>query len=208
MRVTRILAAVVAMTGWTAAFGIPSASADPPCPDVDVVFARGTGEPPGPGGVGQAFVDSLSSHLPGRSVALYPVNYPATPNYAESAAVGADDASAHVRDMVGACPNTKTVLGGYSQGAGVATSATGMLPPPTADHVAAVVLFGRPASTYASNSWGGPLPVISPAYQPKTMDFCVPDDSICSEGNNPIAHVSYVGSDLIDQAAVFAAERL
>lgn len=208
MRVTRILGAVVAMAGWTAVVEMPCASADPPCPDVEVVFARGTGEPPGPGGVGQAFVDSLSAHLPGRSVTVYPVNYPATPNYAESAAEGADDASAHIRDTVAACPNTKTVLGGYSQGAGVATSATGKIPPPTADHVAAVVLFGRPASTYASNSWGGPLPVISPAYQPKTMDFCVPDDSICSEGNNPIAHVSYVGSDLIDQAAVFAAERL
>jgi hypothetical protein len=31
------------------------------CPDVQVVFARGTGEPPGAGRVGDAFTDSLRS---------------------------------------------------------------------------------------------------------------------------------------------------
>ncbi|MCK8647237.1 cutinase family protein, partial [Mycobacterium colombiense] len=35
---------------------IPSASAQ--CPDVQVVFARGTGEAPGVGPTGQAFVDA------------------------------------------------------------------------------------------------------------------------------------------------------
>ena len=34
----------------------PFASAEP-CPDVELIFARGSGEPPGVGGVGQAFVD-------------------------------------------------------------------------------------------------------------------------------------------------------
>ena len=38
------------------------ASAEP-CPDVEAVFARGTGEPPGVGGVGQSFVDSLRAQL-------------------------------------------------------------------------------------------------------------------------------------------------
>jgi hypothetical protein len=37
---------------------IPSASAAP-CPDVEVVFARGTFEPPGVGDTGQAFASSL-----------------------------------------------------------------------------------------------------------------------------------------------------
>ena len=36
---------------------IPSASAQ--CPDVQVVFARGTGEAPGLGPTGQAFADAL-----------------------------------------------------------------------------------------------------------------------------------------------------
>ncbi len=40
---------------------LPSAAADP-CPDVDVVFARGTGEDPGVGRVGQAFIDALRAN--------------------------------------------------------------------------------------------------------------------------------------------------
>src|ERR1700742_3637866 len=42
----------------------PSASADP-CPDVDVVFARGSGEPPGLGNIGQQFVDGLRGRIGG-----------------------------------------------------------------------------------------------------------------------------------------------
>ena len=36
------------------------------CPDVEVVFARGTFEPPGVGATGQAFVDALRARLPER----------------------------------------------------------------------------------------------------------------------------------------------
>jgi cutinase len=60
----------------------PRASADPissapttPCPDVEVDFARGTTEAPGVGGIGQAFVDSLQSHVGRKSVWTYPVDY-------------------------------------------------------------------------------------------------------------------------------------
>lgn len=38
------------------------------CPDVEVVFARATTEPPGIGAVGQAFVDSLRSQVGGKSI--------------------------------------------------------------------------------------------------------------------------------------------
>ena len=44
---------------------VPSASAEQ-CPDVQVIFARGTFEPPGVGGIGQAFVDSLRSKVGGK----------------------------------------------------------------------------------------------------------------------------------------------
>jgi cutinase len=37
---------------------VPSAAAQS-CPDIEVAFARGTGELPGTGAVGQAFVDSV-----------------------------------------------------------------------------------------------------------------------------------------------------
>ena len=63
MKIRRLArAAAAAVFGVTAAVmggAVPSASAQP-CPDVDVVFARGTGEVPGVGGVGQAFVDGCA----------------------------------------------------------------------------------------------------------------------------------------------------
>ena len=59
----------------SAPFGASVASAEP-CPDVEVVFARGTGEQAGVGGVGQAFVDAVRAQAGGRSVGVYAVNYP------------------------------------------------------------------------------------------------------------------------------------
>ena len=54
---------------------LPTASAQP-CPDTQVVFARGKGEDPGVGPTGQAFVDALRGALGGKSLDVYPVNYP------------------------------------------------------------------------------------------------------------------------------------
>src|SRR6187549_803131 len=77
---------------------VPSAAAAP-CPDVEVVFARGTTEPPGVGGTGQAFIDSLRSQLGGRSVAVYAVDYPASRDFDTSTPAGASDASSHIQSM-------------------------------------------------------------------------------------------------------------
>jgi cutinase len=186
----------------------PVASADP-CSDIEVVFARGTHEPPGVGEVGQAFVDSLSSQVGGRSVGVYAVDYPASDDYIGSSSNGSDDASAHVQDIVASCPKTRMVLGGYSQGAAVIELSSSAMPPVVADHVAAVALFGNPSSGFSSMlAGGGPLPTISPLYGSKTIDLCAPDDPICSAGSNIMAHVSYVQSGMTSQAATFAINRL
>jgi cutinase len=131
---------------------LPRASAA--CPDVEVVFARGTDEAPGAGRVGQAFISSLRQHTR-KSVGAYGVNYPANKDFL-AAADGANDASNHVQQMANNCPNTKLVLGGYSQGAAVidivaAAPLPGLgfhqpLPAEAADHVAAVALFGNPSA--------------------------------------------------------------
>src|SRR4051812_23647030 len=84
-KATRIIGGVVA-AAWalpTKAIHLPIATAEP-CPDVEVVFARGTTEPPGVGGVGQAFVDSLRSQLGGPSVGVYGVDYPASRDFDSS----------------------------------------------------------------------------------------------------------------------------
>ena len=202
-------AAVVATwTLMTAPIHAPAASADP-CSDVAVVFARGTHEGPGLGIVGQAFVDSLTSQLGGRSVDVYAVNYPANDDYHTSASMGSDDASTHVQGTIASCPNSKVVLGGYSQGSTVIDLATTAMPPSAADHVAAVALFGEPSSGFSSMLWGGqPLPTINPLYASKTISLCAPDDPICSGGGNIIAHVSYIQSGMTNQAATFAANKI
>ena len=186
----------------------PTASADP-CSAVAVVFARGTHQDPGLGDVGQSFVDSLTSQAGGRSVDVYAVNYPANDDYHNSATAGSNDASAHIQDTVASCPNTKIVLGGYSQGSTVIDLATADMPAPVADHVAAVALFGEPSSGFSTMLWGGqPLPTISPLYAGKTLSLCTPDDPICSPGGNIMAHVTYISSGMTNQAATFAANHL
>jgi cutinase-like protein len=187
---------------------IPASDADP-CPDVEIVFARGTSEPPGVGGVGQAFVDALRSQVGSRSVGVYAVDYPASNDFGNSTLAGADDASAHIQATAANCPGTRMVLGGFSQGAGVIDLATAALPPPVADHVAAVADFGGPRSSFADTLSPGPLPVISPLYAGKTIDMCVPNDPICFEGGWDMgAHNAYVQAGMVNRAAMYAASRL
>jgi cutinase len=191
---------------------VPSARADA-CPDIEVVFARGTGEPAGVGRVGQAFVDELRPRVNGRSVDVYAVNYPATRDFMR-AADGANDASLFVQNIATTCPDTKIVLGGYSQGAAVidiiAVAAQPMLgfadpmPAEIADHVAAVAVFGNPSIRLL----GGPLTALSPLYGYKTIDLCNGADPVCSDGNDVPAHSLYVQSGLATQAAQFVADRL
>jgi cutinase len=102
------------------------------------------------------------------------------------------------------------VLGGYSQGATVIDLSSTAMPPQVADHVAAVALFGNPSSTFARNtmSGGSTLPAISPLYGGKTIDLCVPNDPVCSEGADVFAHLIYVPTGMTSQAATFAASRL
>ena len=186
----------------------PTASADP-CSDVEVVFARGTHQEPGLGNIGQAFVDSLTSKVGGKSVDVYAVDYPANDDYHNSAPAGSNDASAHIQGTVANCPNTKIVLGGYSQGSTVIDLATQAMPAPVAGHVAAIALFGEPTSQFSSALWGGqPLPAINPVYSGKTISLCAPDDPICSSGGNIMAHVSYIQDGMTDQAAGYVADRL
>ena len=208
-RAMRILGAV-GTAPWAlpiALMHLPTAAADP-CPDVEIVFARGTTEPPGVGGVGQAFVDSLRSQLGGQTVGVYAVDYPASRDFGSSTPAGANDASNHMQSMSANCPKTRMVLGGYSQGAGVMDLATTAMPAQVADHVAAAALFGAPRSAFADSLSPGPLPTIGPLYATKTVDLCVPNDPICSNGVDMGAHVAYVQTGMVNQAAAFAADRI
>jgi cutinase len=203
------IAGAALVTVWALSSGLVGAriAVADACPDAEVVFARGTGEPPGVGGPGQAFVDSLTAQVSGKSVNVYPVNYPATPDYVDSAKAGAGDADAHVLGTAGNCPNTKIVLGGYSQGAAVMDMTSHQLSPQIANHVAAVALFGNPQSSYAKQLSDNQYPAIDPSYSSKTIDICLPGDNICAEGGSILAHLGYVPG-ATDQAATFVAHKL
>lgn len=189
----------------------PTAAADA-CANVAVVFARGTNEPAGVGRVGQAFVDSLRNDLNGQSMTVSAVNYPADYDFLQ-AAQGANDASAQIQTIAAQCPDTRIVLGGFSQGAAVADFVIGapgpifgytnLLPQQAADHVAAVALFGNP-----SNKIGKPIAVLSPAFAPRTIDLCNGADPVCSPGDDRAAHSQYVEAGMTAQAATFVANQL
>jgi cutinase len=198
---------------------VPSTSAEG-CPDVEAVFARGTTEAPGVGGIGQAFIDSLQTKVGPKSFGVYAVDYPASPDF-PTAVDGIRDAGNHVESMAASCPKTKMVLGGYSQGAavmGFVTSAAipdGVdaadvpkpMPPDVANHVAAVTLFGTPSQRFMDRV-GAPPVVIGPLYQPKTLELCANDDPVCSDGGDWAAHAAYVDDGMVDQAASFAVSHL
>lgn len=189
---------------------VPLANAAP-CADVEVVFARGTGEPAGIGRVGQAFVDALRPQLGGRTLDSYGVNYPADYDFLNSAA-GAADASDYISSLISQCPSTRIVLGGYSQGAAVMDMLAGIPPlgnklggdlaPPLPsnlnDSIAAVAVFGNPSTKFS-------VPITNSIFGSRAIDLCKDGDPICSRGRNPFAHSDYVTAGMAAQAANFVA---
>jgi cutinase len=194
------------------------------CPSIQVVFARGTFEAPGVGATGQAFVDALNARLPGKTVDVYAVNYPASLDFGQ-AADGIVDASNKIETIAASCPNTRIVVGGYSQGAAVAgytttdtvpagfalpAGITGPMPPAIAPHVAAVVLFGTPDTWFLNLvDHNAPPITIGQLYAAKTLQLCATGDPVCFPGGlDRAAHSSYKANGMADQAADFAARQL
>ena len=233
-------AAVVAKAAKTVTFGIaamgavavgsiagPTAIAnatDDSCAAVEVVFARGTFEAPGVGATGQAFVDALTARLPGKTVDVYGVNYPASLNFGQ-AVDGVTDASNRIQSIAAQCPATKIVLGGYSQGAAVAGYTTssvvpagftlpaglsGPMPASVASHVSAVALFGTPDDWFLGLVDRDAPPIaIGDQYTAKTIQLCATGDPVCFPGGlDRSAHSSYKTNGMTDQAADFVAARL
>ncbi|OBG39976.1 cutinase family protein [Mycobacterium sp. E3198] len=183
------------------------------CPDVEVIFARGTNEPPGLGRVGDAFVDSLRQQT-GLNILPYGVNYAASKLQLHGGD-GANDTIDRVKKSVETCPNTKIVLGGYSQGASVMDIVAGVpigginwgnsLPPQYAGNIVAVATFGDVADRA-----GGTLPAQSALLGSKAIDLCNPQDPIChaGQGNEWTGHTEGYVPAYTTQAAAFVASRL
>lgn len=227
----RVLSAVLIAAG--ALLSAPAVASAQPCPDVEAVFARGTSEPPGVGGIGEPFVDALRTAVGPKSLDVYPVNYEASSDFsdkiqfAQSVVDGIKDASGHIEATAANCPKTRIVLGGFSQGAAVAGFVTSAsvpdgipaeflpfvpkpMPPEIANHVAAVTLFGTPSNAWLQN-YGAPTITIGPLYAPKTLELCADGDTICNgdAGGAPsFAHASYPVNGMVNDAAGYAASHL
>jgi hypothetical protein len=123
---------------------------------------------------------------------------------------------------VAACPRTKMVLGGFSQGAAVMGFVTAdmvpdgvspadvpaPMPPSVADNVAAVALLGTPSARFM-HAIGEPDIAIGPQFAAKTIQLCVENDLVCATGGRSFdAHNQYVEDGLVNQATTFAATQL
>lgn len=208
--VSGMSACLLTVSAALTSLAVPAQAAS--CTDVALVFARGTSEPPGLGRVGQALSDQLAANLGGRTLGVYPVNYPASYDFL-AAADGAADATNQIAQIAANCPGTRIVLGGYSQGAAVVDMLLGIpplgakvgevgsappLPHSMASQVAAVAAFGNP-----STKFGTPVSAALPPFAGKGIDLCADGDPICSQGRNPFAHTSYEKTPMVGQAAGF-----
>jgi cutinase len=212
-------AAAIAAALLVAPTATPTSSAAP-CSDVEIVFARGTFAPQGFGGIGDDFVNAVRSKVTGKTVGAYAVVYPASTDF-PTAVDGIRDAANHIEQVVATCPNTKLVLGGYSQGAAVIgfTTANAVpsgvdpadvpkpMPPDVAGHVAAVALLGKPKQGFMEAIDEPPV-TIGPLYASKSIELCAPGDPICSDGGDGSAHTSYTRIGMTDQAAAFVAGKV
>lgn len=186
-----------------------------------MIFARGTTEVPGVGPTGDAFVNSLQSQVAGKSVEVYPVNYPATTDF-RTAVDGIGDARANILATAASCPETKMVLGGFSQGAAVmgfvtanvvpegvsASTVPAPMPLDVANHVAAVALFGKPSARFM-RAINDPQIVIGPSYVDKTIDLCVDDDLVCDpDGRSFGIHSRYADVGMANEGATQVAHKL
>lgn len=182
------------------------------CSDIEVIFARGTDDTPGLGTPGTAFVNALRGLTGGRTISTYAVDYPASYDFL-AAADGATDATNRIAMLAQQCPNTRIVLGGYSQGAAVVDMLAGVpplgnkigsigsappLPGSLVSNVAAVAVFGNPATKFSN-------PITKSVFAGRAIDLCKDGDPICSKGRNPFAHNDYVSAGLVQEAANFVA---
>ncbi len=206
-----LLVAALAMVG-TFAVRPTAAVAAASCADIDVVVARGTGEPGTLGIiVGDPVYAALRLRLSGHSTSAYPVNYPASlaPG---SASQGNRDLVDHVRTAASNCAAQRFIFVGYSQGADVVDNSIGVssdgalvggpivatIPTSIAPRIAAVLLFGNPIRAIGRRVTG--------TYQARTLDTCANGDPVCGGGANVLAHLSYTADAA--QAAAFAAARV
>lgn len=214
------------------------------CKDIELVFARGSGETRNTDQSFLEFKSTLEEKLKTTRLGydFIDLDYPAISVSDPSVMLGAffsgggsfafgDSVSAGVNNLTNlvndsACPNTKYVLAGYSQGAMVVINSLNKI---AADKIIYAATFGDPKlylpeggglfpaacmnmnlsnyrvyvpDCYAHNGLlGGTNPYQAADYFDKLGTWCNKMDIMCSSHFNLSHHVSYVADDLYADAA-------
>ncbi|KAA8643933.1 hypothetical protein EYZ11_006410 [Aspergillus tanneri] len=149
------------------------------CQELTFLFARGAAEPGNMGTVVGPDLAKQLTKLTKNKVNVQGVDYPVSAeNDASLGAAGGRKMASLVEDALQQCPDTKVVLGGYSQGTTVVHNAANKL---SKGQVAAAVLFGDPYQMR-------PLGKLDDS---KVKEFCAVGDPVCQNGDVAMAHMSY-----------------
>ncbi|KAI3397159.1 hypothetical protein diail_11133 [Diaporthe ilicicola] len=178
---------------------------------VHMIVARASLEPPG-FGVLANISTRVMQELPGSNAEA--VVYPATLDmYPTSEGAGVTAMTQLVNSYAQACPSSKMVLMGYSQGAQVTADVvcgstvngfakTQAISSAVTEKVAAIMLMGDPThftgqsydegtstknGVFPRNDSSSCAPVAN-----KMVSFCNSGDTFCDSGNNLTVHLSYV----------------
>ncbi|KAM3066912.1 separase/separin [Clarireedia jacksonii] len=170
------------------------------CKAMTVIFARGTTETGTLGTLtGPPFVSALAQAVGGADkMSVQGVPYPADiPGFlAGGDATGSQTMANMISQTLSACPNTKVVMSGYSQGGQLVHNAAKLLPAATMAKVSSVVIFGDPDN-------GSPVAGASAA---NTKVICHTGDNICAHGDLILTpHLTYGGDASAAAAFVVAA---
>ncbi|KAF2397744.1 cutinase-domain-containing protein [Trichodelitschia bisporula] len=201
----------------SAVFAAPNAAPVPQgkglggCKKVTLIFARGTTEMGTMGStVGPALQRALEGKFPGQ-VKAEGVKYPADMGGAVSGAInpsgseGAKQMAKMAKEALAACPDTKIILSGYSQGA---EQVHGALMKTNLGEdgakIAAAITYGDPMAGPTTKMIGGTWGCLP---ESRSRVFCNKGDGVCTgQFSISAAHLSYTGNGDINKGAAFAAE--
>ncbi|MEN3613486.1 cutinase family protein [Plantactinospora sp. ZYX-F-223] len=223
----RLLAFVVAGAATVAGLAVasPTYAAEAPdntCPQVEIIGARGSLQPPGLGIILTPLAQQITQQLP-QTVRATALNYPATLfNYAASVRQGVAEIQRVMAATAAQCADTRFVLMGYSQGANVMGDAlvgggfggSSALTADLASRISSVLLFGDPTFTAGEsfNVTDGQASGIFPrragqlnAFADRIQSYCNANDRFCQNGTSLAAHLDY--RSFLGQATEFVADQ-
>lgn len=204
--------------------------ADENCSEVNIISARGTGEPSSGSLLLGPLERSIGSSIDQPST-ITQLDYPASAAIFSSASTGVENLVELLNSAAAACPGQSNVVLGYSQGGGVVGdtlidpgdrnfgSGAPALSPEAAASVAAVVLFGDMSFTAGEpfnrgtfdEGTSGVVPRAQGAlaeFEDRTQSYCNARDFACQNGGSIISHISYLTDGSQDEATDFVAGQL